>query len=95
MRIGVNVPNELLRRVKEIEPRVNISLVCREALESRVEVADRAQAQAYGDGVDEHVARLVDSVNGPMIEPDWVAYAIEDAANRADEWESFSISAMY
>ena len=34
MRIGVNVPNELLERVKEIEPRVNISSICRKAIES-------------------------------------------------------------
>ena len=33
MRIGINVPNGLLDRVKQIRPEVNVSQVCRGALE--------------------------------------------------------------
>ncbi len=95
MRIGVNVPNELLERVKEIEPRVNISSICRKAIERRVDTAERAKAQANADGVDEHVARLVKSGSAPKIEPDWEAYALEDAAYwvsnvSSDYWEEFT-----
>ena len=79
MRIGINVPNELLKQVKQISPKVNVSQVCRDALSHRVEVADRAIAQAGSDGVDEHVARLDRSVPKEMIEPDWVALALYDA----------------
>ena len=94
MRIGINVPNELLKQVKQISPKVNVSRVCREALEHRVEVADRAIAQVASDGVDEHVARLDRSVTKEMIEPDWVALALYDAPDwvrtvTPEAWESF------
>ena len=94
MRIGVNVPNELLRQVKQIRPEVNISQVCREALQHRVEVTQRAIAQAASDGVDEHVTRLDQSVARSLIEPDWVAYALDDArdwvrAVTPEKWEQY------
>ena len=94
MRIGINVPDELLRRVKEIRPQANVSQVCREALERRVEIAERAKAQAIDDGLDEHVARLAQFVKAPPIEPDWVAYALDDARDwvrtvTQEGWERF------
>ncbi len=94
MRIGINVPTQLMERVKEIEPRVNVSQVCREALEDLVATDERAKAQAAFDGIDEHVARLVESGNAPMIEPDWDAQGFEDAAHwvstvTPEEWEQF------
>ena len=79
MRIGINVPSELLKQVKEISPAVNVSQVCREALEQRVEVAERAAAQIARDGANEHVERLDRSVAKLPIEPDWEALALDDA----------------
>ena len=70
MRIGVNVPNEILRQVKEITPKVNVSEVCREALRRHVEVSQRAVQQAAADNVVEQVMRLDESTAKPMIEPD-------------------------
>ena len=94
MRIGINVPNELLQQVRAIEPRVNISQACREALQGCVDLAKRAEAQANSAGIVEHVNRLVESGDGPLVGPDWVALGIEDAAfwvstaSRA-EWDQF------
>ena len=79
MRIGINVPDELLKELKQVRPEVNVSQVCREALANRVEVARRAADRAIGDGVDEHVQRLDRSATKPPIEPDWEAYALDDA----------------
>ena len=79
MRIGINVPNELLKQVKEIRPEINVSQVCREALEHRVQVARRAAAQAARDRVDEHVYRLDQAVAKLPKEPDWEANALDDA----------------
>ena len=79
MRLGINVPNELLKRVKKIRPQVNVSQVCREALEHYVEIAEQAKAQAAADRVDTHVDRLLQDVTAPPIEPDWVAFALDDA----------------
>ena len=91
MRIGINVPNELLERVKEIRPAVNISQVCREALDARVETFERAVSRASADG---QVVRLAESLGNPLIEPDWETYALEDAREwigkvSADDWEWF------
>lgn len=79
MRIGINVPNELLQRVKAIRPEVNVSQVCREALESRAALAERAKEQACADGMDMHAPRLAESDRASMVEPDWAGMALEDA----------------
>ena len=94
MRIGINVPNELLQRVKQIRPELNVSQVCREALEYRAKLAERAAAQAARDGADYHVDRLDHSLPKPIVEPDWVAYALEDARDwvrniRPEGWQRF------
>ena len=94
MRIGINVPDELLRRVKEIRPQVSVSQVCRQALERYVEIADMAKAQAIANHVDEHVNKLAQSSKSPMIEPDWVAHALDDARDwvrkiEPEAWERF------
>ena len=79
MRIGINVPSELMKKVKAIRPAVNVSQICREALDERVRVGERAIAQAEADGVDEQVVRLAESLGNSLIEPDWETYALEDA----------------
>ena len=96
MRIGINVPNELLHRVKRIYPEVNVSQVCREALEYLANLAERTAAQAASDGVDYHVERLDKAVPKPLVEPDWVAYALRDARDwvrniRTEGWERFIV----
>ena len=94
MRIGINVPNELLKQVKQIRPEVNVSQVCREALRHRVELELRATELAISDRVDELVAQLDLSVEKPMIEPDWEAYGFADARDwvrtvTPKEWDMF------
>ena len=90
MRIGINVPNELLQRVKAIRPEVNVSQVCREALEEIVSDAQRLRAMVATSGIDGHVASLANSDNY-IPEPDWQTYGWEDAIEWAnsvspDDW---------
>ena len=94
MRIGINVPDELLKQVKQVRPEVNVSQVCREALADRVELARRAAARAVSDGVATHVQRLDRSVAKPPTEPDWEVYALDDArawvrSVTPEAWERF------
>ena len=94
MRIGVNIPNELMNRVKEIRPPVNVSQVCREALEKRAMTHDRVLSQVASDGVDDQVFRLAESLPNPLIEPDWETYALQDARGWVESvddylWERF------
>lgn len=100
MRIGINVPNELLKQIKQIRPEVNVSQVCREALQHRVDVARRCIARAVSDGVDEHVERFDRSIAKLPMEPDWEAYALDDARAwvstvTPEVWERFIYQADF
>ncbi len=94
MRIGINVPNELLERVKAIRPEVNVSQVCREALEEYVHKSDRIAEQVAVDKLDEHITRLAESDLYPLVEPDWEGFALEDARDWLSkathkDWDAF------
>ena len=94
MRIGINLPNELLKRVKSIRPEVNVSQICRDALEEYARKADRVTAQVTYDGIEAHLARIGESDLFPLAEPDWEGLALEDARDwlaRAtpEDWDSY------
>lgn len=91
MRIGINIPNELMKRIEPFRSEINLSQVCREAIERFVMNEVRIKERVANDGVDEHAMRLA---NPPLIEPDWVGYALEDArdwvmAVDLEEWDEF------
>ena len=93
MRIGINVPNDLLQQVKQISPPVNVSEVCRDALSQYVEVARRATAQVQDDGMEAKITRLYQETGLPP-EPDWVGLALDNAANwvrnvTPEDWDDF------
>lgn len=79
MRIGINVPNELLKQVKENFPTVNVSQFFREALQERIKEKQRVQERVRADGVDEKIDQLARETGLPP-EPDWVGLALDDAA---------------
>ena len=94
MRIGINVPNELLKRVKAIRPEVNVSQICRDALEEYVRKADHVAAQVAGDGIEVHLARIDESNLFPLTEPDWEGLALEDARgwvakSTPEDWDRY------
>ena len=94
MRLGINVPNELLERVKAIRPEVNVSQICRDALAEHVRQTERVRAQVSADGMREHALRFASEDKAPMIEPDWAGMAQEDVRDwiywiDAEEWEEF------
>ena len=100
MRIGINVPNELLQQVRELRPKVNISEVCREALRHHVEVSKMAHRQVEYDNMIEQVARLDELTPKPMVGPDWVALALDDArdwisAATPEIWNKFIAQSDY
>lgn len=79
MRIGINVPNDLLNRVKFLQPEVNVSQVCREALTKLADNHKLALERVGSDGTVERVIGFVDDEDLPLLEPDWVGYALDDA----------------
>ena len=92
MRIGINVPNDLLKRVKALQPDVNISQVCRDALEKLAATHQSAVERVGSDEVAlERIAEFADAL---PVEPDWARYGWEDAAEwvskvTLDQWDDF------
>ncbi len=86
MRIGINVPDELLKELKQVRPEVNVSQVCRGALADRVDQWHGGQALTLPYAIAMHEATAgggacsearPSSVAKPPIEPDWEAYALD------------------
>lgn len=84
--MGINVPNDLLKRVKSLDPAINISQVCREALENQATGLQRvADWLAHDDGeIDEEFQRLAEDYDQSGNEPDWPLLGWNDAR----EWLS-------
>ena len=79
MRIGINVPNDLLKRVKTLQPDVNVSQVCREALEQLAARQERAVDWLATDGSVERVLEFAESRERFLQGPDWESYGLDDA----------------
>ena len=93
MRIGINVPNDLLQQVKQINPPVNVSDVCRKALQQQVDDAQRVAARIQDDGVGTKVSQLSRQTGLPP-DPDWVGLALDNAVNwvrnvTPEDWDDF------
>jgi len=77
MRIGINVPNELLKRMESLKRMVNISQICRDAIQAWVDTYERARDRAKQDGMEEVALRLRQELES--YEVDWEALGHEDA----------------
>jgi hypothetical protein len=77
MRIGINVPNDLLKRMEPIKKIVNISQICRDAIQAWVDTYERAKERARQDGMEEVALRLSKGIKS--YEVDWEALGHEDA----------------
>ena len=76
MRIGVNIPDELLKRVEPLKPVMNVSQICREAIKA---YADSCEARSRVTDEDQRTAeaqRLF--LQHKLIEVDWEAIGWKD-----------------
>ncbi|MDD5094107.1 MAG: hypothetical protein PHV74_06995 [Dehalococcoidia bacterium] len=81
MRLGINVSNDLIERFKPLKNSYNLSQICRDAIEARVEAYEKAVAQANSDGMQSIADRLAsDYLKKTVL--DWQALG-RDAAK---EW---------
>ena len=77
MRIGINIPDSLNRRMEPLKGTMNVSQVCRDAIEAYVEDYERASARVDLDGLDDALTRLT---AGPdRMEVDWGELGWNDA----------------
>jgi len=77
MRLGINIPNSLYKRMDPIKQVVNISQICRDAIEEWVNAYERSMEKAKQDGMEE-VADELRQTWKPY-EVDWQAIGREDA----------------
>ena len=96
MRIGINVPNELVQRVKQVNAELNLSQLCRAALEEYATRSERAREYSFRnhEEMEEIARRLIESAAQPLVAPDWVGYGLQDAREWVrsvdiKEWERF------
>ena len=93
MRIGINIPNELMKRLEPLKPELNISQVCREALAAKVEKYETAIA-SLGGVQTETALELVSAEEirrRSIIEVDWERLGYVDAVAwvKAAEWKDW------
>ena len=77
MRIGINLPDELIKTLEPIKAFTNVSQICRQAIRERVDAFQRATDRAQSDGMDTAAARLITEHVNQYV--DWEALALEDA----------------
>ena len=77
MRIGINVPNSLVKRMEPLRQMINVSQICRDAIQGWVDTYEHAMEKARQDGMEEVAAVL--SREWEPYEVDWQAIGHEDA----------------
>jgi hypothetical protein len=84
MRIGVNIPNELLERLKPLKSTHNISEICREALKNYIESYEKASQGKGGDDMAALANRLYQEYAKKTPKVDWEAIGRENAKKWAE-----------
>ncbi|MFC1860372.1 hypothetical protein ACFLYC_02220 [Chloroflexota bacterium] len=77
MRLGINVPNDLIKRMKPLKQVVNFSQICREAIQTWVDSYELARERAVKDSMEDIAQRLRHEIES--YEVDWEAIGQEDA----------------
>jgi hypothetical protein len=77
MRIGINIPDELIKKMEPLKKVTNVSQVCRNSIKTYVEAFERAKARIEKDGINKVADRLSNELVPPVV--DWELLGIEDA----------------
>jgi hypothetical protein len=84
MRIGINVPNELIERFKPLKSTHNISEICRDALKNYIESYETASQGTGGDEMTAIANRLYQEYNQKTPRVDWEAIGRGNAKKWAE-----------
>ena len=81
MRIGINIPRDLHQRMEPFKQYINISQICREAIEHRIRYYERALAIRSDEDVLEAIERAWEEERKmrDIIEVDWGMLGCQDA----------------
>ncbi len=84
MRIGVNIPDELVRRLEPLKPELNVSEACREAITKRVETYEQAIANLDDERTNNVLQdTITDEIEhwSKTMDFDWERLGYEDAVS--------------
>lgn len=81
-RLGVNVPGHLLARLRPHKEVINVSQVCREALEERIVTYELASSRAHQDGMNSIAEKHAEEYERRDV--DWEQLGYEDARGWAE-----------
>ena len=85
MRIGINVPDELLTQLEPLKPSVNVSQICREAIKAYADSYQGAANRVEGDGTIEQAERIWEQEESRFVDWDELGYVdAKDWVERAD-----------
>ena len=94
MRVGINIPNELNRRMEPLKPYINVSQICREAIEDRVESYEKARESGSATDVVQAIDQVWEEERKmrDVIDVDWWSLGCQDArswvaAAKLGDWE--------
>ena len=81
MRIGINIPNYLHRRLEPLKQYVNVSQICREAIEDRIRCYERAVESRGNEDIVEAMerTRMEEQELRAIIDVDWGMLGFKDA----------------
>ena len=77
MRIGINIPNDLLQRMEPLKKIANVSQICRDAIQEWIDNYQRAREKASQDGMEKVALRLRKELKSYKV--NWEALGHEDA----------------
>ena len=75
MRIGLNIPDDLLTRLEPLKPSINVSQICREAIEAYVDSYERASMKIEGDGTLQESERIWHQEESRTVDWEELGYA--------------------
>ena len=77
MRIGINLSNDLLKRIEPLKPTINVSQVCLDAIEVYATRYERAQEHVDADGTWSAADHFGEQEKGEVV--DWDELGYQDA----------------
>jgi hypothetical protein len=90
MRLGINVPDDLIKRLEPMKPFVNLSKLCRDVISNYVLLFEKAKQQA-GNNVTDKIVHDLFEARKPIV-VDWELLGLQDAKQWAslatdDDWD--------
>jgi hypothetical protein len=90
MRLGINVPDDLIKRLEPMKPFINISKLCRDVITDYVLLLEKAKKQADNEATDKIINTLFEARKPVVV--DWELLGLQDATLWAslagsDDWD--------